>query len=50
MFNTFTDDGVQLEDSDYEGGSNHVSLRQGQKNFLKYCACEKEMVRYYIAN
>lgn len=38
------DDGVQFEDPDYEGGANQVSLRQGQKNFLEFGACEKEMI------
>ena len=38
------DDGIQLEDPDYEGGANRVSLRQGQKNFLKFGACEEDMI------
>ena len=38
------DDGIQLEDPDYEGGANRVSLRQGQKNFLKFGACEETMI------
>lgn len=39
------DDPIQLKDPNYEGGANRVSLRQGQKNFKKYGACEKEMVK-----
>ncbi|WP_333696749.1 CPCC family cysteine-rich protein [Flavobacterium sp.] len=39
------DDPIQLKDPDYEGGANKVSLRQGQRNFEKYGACEKEMIK-----
>lgn len=35
---------VQLNDIDYEGGANRVSLRQGQHNYLEFGACEREMV------
>jgi hypothetical protein len=28
-------DYIQFDDSDYEGGPNVVSLRQGQQNFIK---------------
>lgn len=38
------DDGVQLDNPDFSGGANTVSLYQGRENFLKYGACEKEMV------
>ncbi len=38
------DDGVQFNDPDYEGGANHVSLRQAQKNYDEFGACEKEML------
>lgn len=40
------DDGVQFKDPDFAGGANKVSLREGQKNFLIFGACEKEMVSY----
>jgi len=40
------DDPVQLENPEYEGGANKVSLRQGQKNFLIFGACESEMVKH----
>jgi len=40
------DDWVQFNDPDCEGGANHVSLRQGQKNFVEFGACEKEMVKH----
>lgn len=40
------DDIIQFDDPDYEGGANHVSLRQAQKNFLQFGACEKEMLRF----
>jgi len=39
------DDPVQLKRPDYEGGANKVSLRQAQKNFQEFGACEKEMVK-----
>ena len=35
------DDGVHFRDPDYEGGANNVSLRQAQKNFLQFGACEE---------
>lgn len=40
------DDPVQLNDIDYEGGANRVSLRQGQRNYLEFGACEREMVTH----
>jgi len=40
------DDPVQLENPDYEGGANKISLRQGQKNFLKFGACEIKMINH----
>lgn len=39
------DDPIQLEDPDYEGGANSVSLRQAQQNFLEFGACERAMLR-----
>lgn len=38
------DDGIQFDNPDYRGGANHVSLREAQKNFLEFGACEKEMI------
>lgn len=35
------DDGVQFDDPDYEGGANKVSLRQAQKSFKAFNACER---------
>jgi hypothetical protein len=35
------DDPVQFNDHDYEGGANEVSLRQAQKNFIAFGACEE---------
>jgi hypothetical protein len=35
------DDVVQLEDPDFEGGANRVSLRQAQRNFVAFGACEE---------
>lgn len=37
------DDPLQLEDPDYEGGANRVSLRQAQKNFQSMGTCEQDM-------
>ena len=37
------DDYVQFNDPDYGGGANKVSLRQAQKNFSEFGACEVEM-------
>lgn len=39
------DDSIQLQDPDYVGGANGVSLKQGQKNFLKFGVCKKEMIK-----
>lgn len=39
------DDPIQFDDPNYEGGANRVSLRQGQKNFIEFGACEIEMVK-----
>jgi hypothetical protein len=38
------DEEAQLEDPDFRGGANKVSLRQGQINFLQFGASEKQMV------
>ncbi|MFA5519138.1 MAG: CPCC family cysteine-rich protein [Spirochaetota bacterium] len=39
------DDPIQLDDPNYEGGANRVSLRQGQRNFIEFGACEIEMIK-----
>ncbi|WP_257667160.1 CPCC family cysteine-rich protein [Parapedobacter tibetensis] len=38
------DDGVQLNDSDYEGGANRVSLNEAKRNFEKFGAIEKGFI------
>lgn len=38
------DDPIQLEDPDYEGGANPMSLRQAQSNFLEFGACDRDML------
>jgi hypothetical protein len=38
------DDPIQKDDPTYEGGANRVSLKQGQQNFIKFGACEEEMI------
>ena len=37
------DDNVQAVNPDVEGGANVVSLRQAQKNFVRFGACEENM-------
>jgi hypothetical protein len=39
------DDPVQLDEPDYEGGANRVSLKQGQRNFQEFGACNRDMVK-----
>jgi hypothetical protein len=39
------DDPIQLDEPDYDGGANRVSLKQGQKNFSEFGACEREMIK-----
>ncbi len=39
------DDIVQLEDQNYEGGANRVSLLQARNNYLEFGACELEMIK-----
>lgn len=39
------DDPIQLDNPEYEGGANRVSLKQGQKNFMEFGACEREMIK-----
>lgn len=39
------DDPIQLDDPEYEGGANRVSLKQGQKNYMEFGACEREMIK-----
>lgn len=38
------DDGVQFYNPDIEGGANEVSLKQAQKNFIKFGASEERFV------
>lgn len=40
------DDPIQLEDNEYEGGANRVSLIQARHNFLLFGACEEEMKKH----
>ncbi len=39
------DDPIQLNDPDYKGGANPMSLRQAQQNFLEFGACDREMLQ-----
>ncbi|CAI3676883.1 Membrane protein [Clostridium neonatale] len=38
------DDWIQFEEVDLQDGANKVSLRQAQKNYIEFGACEKEML------
>ncbi|QWG62484.1 CPCC family cysteine-rich protein [Bacillus mycoides] len=38
------DDPVQFNDHDFEGGANEPSLRQAQRNFIVFGACEEYFV------
>lgn len=40
------DDYIQLNDENFAGGANKVSLVQARKNFLEFGACEWEMKKY----
>lgn len=40
------DDPMQLEDPTYNGGGNHISLKEARENFLKFGACERKMIVY----
>ena len=41
------DDGVQLDDPDYSGGANVPSLREAQRNYEAYGACD-EAARQHV--
>lgn len=38
------DEEAQLDDPDFDGGANKVSLRKAQKNFLKFGASEEQFI------
>lgn len=40
------DDDVQFDDPDYAGGANIPSLRQAQKYFIIFGACEERCVEF----
>lgn len=40
------DDLTQLNDPDYKNGANRVSLRQAQKNFQLFGACQEDMAKW----
>jgi hypothetical protein len=39
------DDQIQFSDHDYTGGANRVSLKQAQKNFREFGACEEDFIK-----
>lgn len=40
------DDHVQFEEPEFEGGANVPSLKQAQKNFIEFGACEKKLLEF----
>ncbi|WP_244169776.1 CPCC family cysteine-rich protein [Paenibacillus helianthi] len=38
--------GVQLDEPDYAGGANAVSLGKGQSNFLRFRFCEERCMLF----
>jgi hypothetical protein len=42
------DEGTGWELDEPSGANNGLSIRQGRENFLKYGACEKEMVKNVV--
>jgi len=40
------DDPIQFANPDYEGGANKPSLRQAQKNFMKFGAYREDRTQY----
>ena len=42
------DDPIQYKDPVFKGGANRVSLIQGQMNFEKFDACEKDMTKNVV--
>lgn len=38
------DDPIQLQDETYEGGANHISLKEARKNYIEFGACERKYV------
>lgn len=40
------DDNMQLENPDYSGGANSLSLNQCRENFSKFGAVEKRLLRF----
>ncbi len=40
------DDIVQLDDPEYVGGANNISLNQARKNYRMFGACEENMVEH----
>lgn len=40
------DDLLQFEEVDLAGGANPVSLREAQQNFIKFGACEIDMLKH----
>jgi hypothetical protein len=38
------DDGIQFADPDYSGGANVPSLREAQRNFILFGACDNQAI------
>lgn len=39
------DDNLQFADPDYRGGANGLSLREAQKNFSEFGACDRRSIK-----
>jgi hypothetical protein len=40
------DDGVQFRNSDYEGGTNDISLRQSQRKYIKFVVYQVDFIEF----
>ena len=43
------DDGIDVNELDIHSGPNHMTLREGRENFMKYGACDLKMVKNVIS-
>ncbi len=43
------DDGIDVDELDAHSGPNHMTLREGRDNFIKYGACDLKMVKNVIS-
>ena len=43
------DDGQDVDELDVESGPNHITLRDGRKNFSEFGACERDMLPHVVS-